>query len=92
MQQDAAQIVAIQALSWILSDPATLNSFVAATGVGSDEFGARARDPDFHGAILDFLLTDDRFVVGFCDTAGLAYTIPMAVRMVLPGGQQEHWT
>ncbi len=92
MQQEAAQTVALQALTWILGDPATLEAFLGATGVSAGDLGARAREPEFHGAILDFLLMDDQWVIGFCDASGHAYTVPMAARTALPGGQQEHWT
>ena len=92
MQQDAAQTVALQALGWILADDEVAQAFLSATGVTAGELAARAQEAEFHGAILDFLLMDDQWIVGFCDAVGLAYTVPMAARSALSGGQQEHWT
>ena len=42
--------------------------------------------------MLDFLLTDDRLVIAFCDDAGLPYTAPAEARAALPGGATMHWT
>lgn len=92
MQQESAEVVALQALNWILSDPTVLGTFLNATGASANDLLVRAQDVDFHGAILDFLLMDDQWVIAFCDAAGLAYTAPMAARHALPDGAQANWT
>jgi hypothetical protein len=92
MQQESAQIVALQALGWIAGDGEVLQSFLAATGAGEGDIAVRAQEVEFQGAILDFLLMDDAWVVRFCDTVGLAYTVPMAARMALQGGEPMAWT
>ena len=43
-------------------------------------------------SVLDFLVMDDRWVIGFCDAAQLSYETPMQARAALPGGQLPHWT
>ena len=53
---------------------------------------AAARNPEFLGAVLDFLLMDDAWVIAFCDAEGHPYTAPMMARAVLPGGAATHWT
>ena len=53
---------------------------------------ARAGDVDFQGAILDFLMMDDAWVIAFCDQHALLYTAPQAARAALPGGAPIHWT
>jgi hypothetical protein len=92
VQQDSAQVLALQALAWIAGDEDRLAGFMAQTGAGPAELRARAADPDFLGAVLDFLLTDDQFVIGFCDSQGLPYTAPQTARAALPGGASFHWT
>ena len=52
----------------------------------------RATEPEFLGAVLDFLMMDDAWVVGFCDAQGLKYETPMMARAALPGGAQMSWT
>jgi hypothetical protein len=53
---------------------------------------ALATDPEFRGAVLDFLTMDDAWVTAFCDLQGLGYDVPMRARAALPGGAEMHWT
>jgi Protein of unknown function (DUF3572) len=92
MQQDSAQILALQALAWLVADDELLPAFLNATGAGLDDLRARAGDVDFQGAILDFLMMDDAWVVAFCDQHALPYTAPQTARAALPGGAPVHWT
>lgn len=92
MQPEAAQTLALQALGWIASDDEVFPVFLTATGANLGDLRARAADPDFLAAVLDFLLQDDRWVVVFCDATGQAYTAPQAARAALPGGQVMDWT
>jgi Protein of unknown function (DUF3572) len=92
MQQDSAQVVALQALAWLAGEEDLLPVFLNATGADLADVRHRAADAEFQGAVLDFLMQDDAWVVAFCDAHGLPYTAPQMARMALPGGQQEHWT
>lgn len=91
-QRDSAQLLALRALAWLASDDELFPAFLNATGASVNDIGARAQDEDFLGAILDFLLMDDRWVVAFCDLHQFPYTAVQAARAVLPGGAVEHWT
>jgi hypothetical protein len=92
MQQESAQLLAIRALAWLALDEELVGQFLNATGASPDDILARAQDADFQGAILDFLLMDDQWIVNFCDAHGLPYTAVQAARAVLPGGEATHWT
>jgi hypothetical protein len=92
MQQDSAQILALQALAWLVADDDLLPAFLNATGASLADLRARAGDVDFQGAILDFLMMDDAWVVAFCDQHDLPYTAPQIARAALPGGAPVHWT
>lgn len=92
MQPDVAQVLAIQALGWIAADDEIFPVFLAATGASMGELRARAADPEFLAAVLDFLLQDDRWVVAFCDAEGHPYTAPQSARAALPGGAVMNWT
>ena len=46
----------------------------------------------FLGALLDFLTMNDEWIIEFCDTVNLSYEQLMNARMLLPGGEQMHWT
>jgi hypothetical protein len=92
MKQDAAETVALRALGWLAANDDLFPVFLGATGASAGEVAARAGEAEFLGAVLDFLLMDDAWVMAFCDGAGLGYGVPMQARAALPGGGQVNWT
>ena len=92
MQRNTAETIAIQALGWLAANEELLPVFLGATGVGTDEMGARVQEPEFLGSVLEFLMNEDAWVMQFCDEIGLGYDQPMAARQSLPGGEQINWT
>lgn len=92
MSSSQAEIVALQALSWIAGEEDLLTVFLGSTGASVDDLRLRAEDAEFLGSILDFLMNDDAWVMRFCDSVNLSYQTPMQARAALPGGAQLHWT
>ncbi len=92
MRQDMAETTALRALGWLAGNDDLFPLFLGATGASAGDVAVRAGEPEFLGAVLDFLLMDDAWVVAFCDAAGLAYSVPMQARAALPGGGQVNWT
>ncbi|MEM7471913.1 MAG: DUF3572 domain-containing protein [Pseudomonadota bacterium] len=92
MSPDAAQTLAIKALSWILATDDLAGVFMGATGASADDLRIQASDPSFLGSVLDFLLMDDTWITGFCDQAGFDYMDPLRARQLLPGGDLPNWT
>lgn len=92
VQQDSAQVIALQALAWILSDDNRLAALMSQSGIGPADLRGKADDPEVLAAVLDHLLGDDHAVMAFCDAHGLPFTAPLAARSVLPGGETLHWT
>jgi len=92
MQREMAETVAAQALGWLAGDSDLLGTFMGATGVGLDDLRARSGEAQFLASVLEFVMMDDAWVVGFCDSAGLPYEAPMRARAALPGGGEVHWT
>ena len=90
--RESAETIAAQALEWVAGEPERINGFLNLSGLSPGELIAQAADPRVLGAVLDFLLTEDRLVMAFCDQVGLAYTVPQAARAALPGGEVWHWT
>lgn len=90
--REAAEILAIDALNWLASEEDLLDVFMGSTGASREDLRRRLDDGDFLGSILDFLMMDDQWVVGFCDARSLPYTAPGRARMSLPGGQAVNWT
>lgn len=90
--QESAEMLALRALGWLLAQDDLLPGFLAATGAAPGDLAARAADADFLAAVMDFLLSEDAMVIGFCDAAGLPYEAPLRARAALPGGGAPHWT
>lgn len=92
MMREAAETIGLQALAWMAGNEAVLPVFLGATGTSIGDLAAGAHDPAVLASVLDFILTDDAFVIAFCDSAGLPYTSPLSARALLPGGETMHWT
>lgn len=75
----------------ILADENLLPRFLALTGCAGDELRTRIADPNFLGAVLDFILENDETVQRLADGAGIAPEAVMVARTRLPGMQVE-WT
>ncbi|MFC7398788.1 DUF3572 domain-containing protein [Chelatococcus sp. GCM10030263] len=57
--------IAVQALSFLASDPERLGAFLAATGLGPETIRASARQPGFLLAVLDHLASDEGLLLTF---------------------------
>lgn len=68
---EVAEIVAIQALSFIAGDGQRLGQFLAETGIGPETLRTAASDPNFLASVLDFVLRDDRTVNAFAEASEL---------------------
>ncbi len=92
LSRDSAELLAIEALSWLVADDELLPVFLGASGAGADDMRQRAKDPEFLASVLDFLLMDDAWIKAFCDSAAYAYDLPLRARAALPGGAEVNWT
>src|SRR5258707_14116782 len=63
--REVAEIVAVQALSFIAGDPERLGVFLAETGIGPETLRSAAADPHFLAGVLDFVLRHDATVKAF---------------------------
>ena len=69
--REVAEIVAIQALSFLASDPERLGLFLSESGIGPQTLRTSAADPKFLAGVLDFILRDDATVKAFADLSKL---------------------
>jgi hypothetical protein len=90
--QDTAETFALQVLGWLAANDDLMPIFLGSTGASEGEIRDRAADPVFLGAVLDFLMMDDAWVIGFCDAHTVPYERIMKMRAALPGGEQVNWT
>jgi len=92
LAREHAENIGLRAVVWLASNDELLPVFMGATGAGRDELAALIADPAFHGAVLDFLMQDDAWVLEFCAAENIPPDRIMAARAQLPGGEQVHWT
>jgi hypothetical protein len=86
--REVAEIVAIQALSFIAGDSERLGAFLAESGIGPETLRTAAADPHFLGSVLDFVLRDDATVKAFAGATQLHPTNIAAARQAL---SDPHW-
>ena len=92
MTPEAAEVISLQVLTWLVRNDNLCNIFLGASGASVDDLRTRASDVDFQGSVLQFLLMDDEWVTGFCDDHGLDYHSPSMALQSLPGQGTPHWT
>ena len=87
--REVAEIVAIQALSFIAGDPERLGLFLAESGVGPETLRNAAADPHFLSSVLDFVMRDDATVKAFAEVSKLHPTNIAAAHQALNDPQWE---
>ena len=81
--REVAEIVAIQALSFIAGDPERLGLFLAESGIGQETLRNAAADPRFLASVLDFVMRDDATVKAFAEVSRLHPTNIAAAHQAL---------
>jgi hypothetical protein len=69
--REVAEIVAIQALSFVAGDPERLGLFLAESGIGPETLRTAAADPHFLASVLEFVMRDDATVKAFASASNL---------------------
>ena len=69
--REVAEIVAIQALTFIAGEPGRLGQFLAETGIGPETLRTAAADPKFLASVLEFVMRDDATVKAFAEVSNL---------------------
>ena len=87
--QDAAEMLAIQALTFIAGDRERLGRFLAATGIGPEQIRAAAGHPAFLAGVLDHLAGDERLLAAFAAAAGVEPAVIGKARAALGGPTWE---
>ena len=87
--REVAEIVAVQALSFIAGDPERLGMFLAETGIGPETLRTAAADPRFLASVLDFVMRDDSTVKAFASLSQLHPTNIAAAHQALNDPQWE---
>ncbi|MDR3437444.1 DUF3572 domain-containing protein [Telmatospirillum sp.] len=89
--REAAEALALQAVIVIVGDDDLLLRFLSVTGCGAEDLRLRIGEPDFLGAVLDFVLEDDATVQKVADAAGVSPETLAIARSQFPG-ESVDWT
>jgi hypothetical protein len=88
MRRDAAESLAVQALSFLAGEPERLARFLALTGIGPDRIRAAA-SPGFLAGVLDHVASEDALVTSFAAEAGIKPEEVAKARRVLESGIRD---
>lgn len=88
MSPDQAQTLALKALAFLVNSEGALQRLMDQSGLDVGSLKARVGDVDMQVSLLDFLLSDEELLTGFCDADS---TDPKAVHMAryVLGGSHE---
>jgi hypothetical protein len=89
MTVEAAEGLAIQALSFIAGDGDQLGRFLAITGIGPAEIRAASAEPGFLAGVLDYVAGDEKMVTEFAAEMKIDPSYIGVARAVLGGGNWE---
>ena len=70
-RREAAQALALAALSFLASEPEHLGGFLAATGIGPNDIRQASRDADFLSGVLDHVSGDEPLLIAFAQQQGI---------------------
>jgi hypothetical protein len=70
-RQQAAEELAIAALSFIAGEAERLGRFLALTGMGPESIRDAAREPNFLLGVLDHVASEESLLVAFAEHSGI---------------------
>ena len=92
MEQDFAQIVALQALRWMAGEPEVWHAFLSISGADAAQVQAEAAHPAMQRAVLAHVLREDDWVRACAAALGLAPERVAMAAAVLEGPGHGNWT
>ena len=86
MTFEVAETLALKGLSYLVRSADDLERFVAMSGLDTESLRARAGETELLTAVLDFMLTHEQLLMGFCDDESVDSREVHMARHVLSGG------
>jgi hypothetical protein len=80
-----AEIIALNALAFLVEEPERLNRFLAASGCDGAALREQAGSRGMAVAVVDFLLCDEALLLEFCDVSSMNPRDMLRVRHSLGG-------
>jgi len=66
-----AETIGLKALGYLAAAPEDFQRFLNLSGLDAGTIGERAVEPEFLAAVLDFLLSHETQLTGFCESEGM---------------------
>lgn len=93
MNQELADIIALQAITYLLSDEKRISWLLGETGISIGDLQNAPDRPEVFAGILDFLLSQESMLIEFSETNELDPTSVVKAREFFPGSSQGlEWT
>jgi len=83
VSHEEAEILAVRALGFLAEHRWRMEGFIRMTGVTVGDIRDHVSDPGYLGAVLDYLLADERCLLAFTERVGVAPELPYAARLKL---------
>jgi hypothetical protein len=90
MPRKAAELLAVQALTFLAQEPERLGRFLALAGIGPESLRAAASEPGFLAGILDHVASEETLLLAFAAHAGIAPADVAKARIILSGPPGEN--
>lgn len=87
MKQEQAEVIALQAITYISTQEDALNALLAQSGAGPDDLREQLANSSFLAGILDFILSDEPFLLAFCSDQNIPPELIVHARRALPGAE-----
>lgn len=90
MNQELADITALQAIAYILQSDKRREWLMNETGLSPDDFTSGLNAPEVKAGVLDFLLAHEAMLLEFCEENKVDPTVPIKARRLFPGAVLEY--
>ncbi len=87
--REAAEVLAIQALNFLATEPERLSRFLALSGLEAQSIRGAAAEPGFLAGVLAHLGEDESLLLAFAADAGVTPADVDRARRTLTGGDWE---
>jgi len=71
MTREAAEMLAVQALTYLAGEPERLGRFLALSGIGPESIRSAAHEPGFLAGILEHIAGDEALLMEFASAADI---------------------
>jgi len=89
MHPEAAEILALNALAFVVSDERTLRTLLTQTGLTAPEMREAAGTRAFQAGVLDFLTRHEDVLIAFCEAENIDPALPVRALRTLTDSHGE---